>query len=912
MTVAPNVELTFNPTDLRPKDIPWTGRFLGSPSDAIQAGLWTLRGQMINHMKTEVRAIANPTYSHLLAIADLAWKLYMPSFGRVTVPVMADAYIRAYRQADAGDVPISVITELAERHAAKTGDYFHESSRDALSDGFNTMVNRRMPAKAAADRVLDAYGLTPRQMNGYVNNKQLMTPVDSPSPFDVKLRAREYIDKSFTQRVKKLSDQEEHNIEEQAKQLSWMWMQDKGRLTDRAQKIWITASDERVCPVCGPLHGQKVLVKERFKTDQGLFWSPGVHPNCRCVVRLIENRFRFEGEEEDLEKRFDPHQPRGNNGRWSGGQSSGRKLGTKLNRMETPSAKVVENVARHRASIAVNYVKEPRYLTTPIKHRDKEMWKLANGAAAWSRRSENVLRARKMEDPDNEYYANKLKLTRTEKSLDALIKAVHSAPQNSPELYRGVTASSPWKTQSIMPGMIMDLPLSSFTEDRAFSELFARKWGPKIEAARAKRKGYEIGDDAVPMVFVLEPKAQALNISPLVAERQAEWVTRGKFQITSIGVDDNGMGVVHIKQISSKVSKADIWEPEDHPRGGDPENSGRFSRRPRPIPRLAPMAEPVYEEEEEPEVEATPEPQPETKQETKEQWGSPGGWGSPASSQGWGSNAPVEQQGWGSPAPTPEAKKSQGWGSPVPEPTPEAKQSQGWGSPAATPVQGAAKPAPAPAPKEPEKPKGPKGKKQIDPSGKTYYRLIDDSEYGLVQHDFYDEEFTPHESEIIDKVNKARRLQIDEKFYEVCGRGGTSSVVVESTNEAGEHQQAWIPAAQFREMLTTFAYQCNPHETVYSTSAGDFNIPVRWNVGGHFSGEGRVSIADTVIAQGITEDDFIWHVQAVTSGHDDPNLTRTYGQRAALSGSFAPRSMSEPRFINDGRQRLEIEELEPQ
>ena len=223
---------------------------------------------MITHMKAEVRAVANPTYSQLLAIADLAWQLYMPSFGRVTAPVMADAYIRAYRRADAGDVPISVIYDLAEKHAEKTGTYFHESSRDALADGFNTMVNRRLPARAAADQVLDAYGLTPRQMSGYVNNKQLMTPVDSPSPFDVKLRAREYIDRSFTQRVKKLSEQEEHNIEEQAKQFAWMWMQDKGRLTDRAQKIWITASDERVCPVCGPLHGQKVLVKERFKTTR--------------------------------------------------------------------------------------------------------------------------------------------------------------------------------------------------------------------------------------------------------------------------------------------------------------------------------------------------------------------------------------------------------------------------------------------------------------------------------------------------------------------------------------------------------------------------------------------------------------------------------------------------------------------
>ena len=585
------------------------------------------------------------------------------------------------------------------------------------------------------------------------------------------------------------------------------------------------------------------------------------------MVRLIENRFRFEEEEpteEDLEKRFDPHQPRGNNGRWSGGQSSGRKLGTKLNRMETPSAKVVENVARHRAAIAVNYVKEPRYLTTPIKNRDREMWKLAHGAAAWSRRSENVLKARKMEDPDNEYYANKLKLTRTEKSLKSLITAVQSAPQNSPELYRGVTASSPWKTQSIMPGMIMDLPLSSFTEDKAFSELFARKWGPKIEAARAKRKGYEIGDDAVPMVFVLEPKAQALNISPLVSERQAEWVTRGKFQITSTGVDDNGMGVVHIKQLAT-VSKADIWEPEDHPRGGDPENSGRFSRRIRPIPRLAPMAEPVDEEEPEPEV--VPESRPETKQETKEQWGSPGGWGSPASSQGWGSNAPAEQQGWGSPVPepTPEPKQSQGWGSPAA--APEAKQSQGWGSPAAKPeteqkqAQGAARPAlkPAPAAPKPKEPEGPHT--QISPSGEPYYMIVEGSHNDVLYDQLLvDEEFTTSKQEIQRELVARREQKIDELFHEVCGPAGNKSAVLRRYNaETGEHEQAWIDHQTYRQMLTDVAHQSATHpDADRGEGVAEYNIPVTWNVGGHKTGEGLVSARDTVAAQGVHPEAFIW------------------------------------------------------
>jgi len=291
MTTTPYVELRYNPTDLRPRDLPKIGEFLGTPSDAIQAALMAARMRMIYEMKTEVRGLVEPTEASLLRAADLAWQAVFWRYRKISAPMMADAYIRAYRAAGAGDVPMSVIYDLADKHAEKIGDYFHGTSRDALAQGFNTLVNRRIPAKAAADRVLDAYGLTPRQMRGFTSNKQLMVPVESVSPFDVKARARAYIDKSFTTRVRKLARQEEHNIDEQAKQFAWMWMQDKGQLNKKAQKIWITAKDERVCPVCGPLHGQKVGINEQFKTHVGQFWTPGLHPNCRCVVRLIENRF---------------------------------------------------------------------------------------------------------------------------------------------------------------------------------------------------------------------------------------------------------------------------------------------------------------------------------------------------------------------------------------------------------------------------------------------------------------------------------------------------------------------------------------------------------------------------------------------------------------------------------------------
>jgi hypothetical protein len=328
MTTAPYVELRVNPTDLRPGDLPKAGEFLGTPADAIQAALAMTRAAMVDQMKGEISGIGQPSHYQLMRIADLAWQASFWRFRKVSAPIIADAYLQAYRAADAGDVPMSVIYDLADKHAEKIGLYFHETSRQALSEGFNSMVNRQIPARVAADRVMDAYGLTPRQMRGYVANKQFNTPIMDIVPRALKERARTYIDRAFIQRTKKLSEQEEHNIDEQAKQFAWMWMQDKGLLNEKAQKLWITARDERVCPVCGPLHGRKVLVGEQFKTHVGDFWSPGLHPNCRCVVRLLENRFSKALGGLEL-KEFNEEHPRGYGGRF------GTKTRTKLAVLDT-------------------------------------------------------------------------------------------------------------------------------------------------------------------------------------------------------------------------------------------------------------------------------------------------------------------------------------------------------------------------------------------------------------------------------------------------------------------------------------------------------------------------------------------------------------------------------------------------
>src|SRR5436190_8111256 len=109
MTTAPYVELGFHPTDLRPSDIPQVGAFLGSPAEALEAALAVVRAQVVTQLREEMRGISEPTRMQLLQMADLAWRAAFWKFRKISAPIIADAYIRAYRAADAGDVPMSLI-----------------------------------------------------------------------------------------------------------------------------------------------------------------------------------------------------------------------------------------------------------------------------------------------------------------------------------------------------------------------------------------------------------------------------------------------------------------------------------------------------------------------------------------------------------------------------------------------------------------------------------------------------------------------------------------------------------------------------------------------------------------------------------------------------------------------------------
>lgn len=68
----------------------------------------------------------------------------------------------------------------------------------------------------------------------------------------------------------------------------WRQAENQGLLNRaKTQVKWLTAGDERVCPICWPLNGKTVPLGQSFQTSVGTVDGPPAHVSCRCSSSLV-------------------------------------------------------------------------------------------------------------------------------------------------------------------------------------------------------------------------------------------------------------------------------------------------------------------------------------------------------------------------------------------------------------------------------------------------------------------------------------------------------------------------------------------------------------------------------------------------------------------------------------------------
>ena len=154
--------------------------------------------------------------------------------------------------------------------------------RAIVRDGF---AAGRHPRAMAKD-IRAVVGLTEPQSISVARRRAAMVEA-GVAEGKVEKRIARYAERLLKQRAETIARTESMSAVNQGRSAMWRQLQDDGGLEPDARKEWLTADDERVCPICGPLDEHKPIPLDgSYDTAVGLLSHPPAHPGCRCTEVL--------------------------------------------------------------------------------------------------------------------------------------------------------------------------------------------------------------------------------------------------------------------------------------------------------------------------------------------------------------------------------------------------------------------------------------------------------------------------------------------------------------------------------------------------------------------------------------------------------------------------------------------------
>lgn len=231
-------------------------------------------GTVIRHQLAQQR----PEIGQEKARAKSLWQMFAPSWLRLTVPAIRQAYALGRVEGLTDDE----LTALATDYARGIGDYLDETSADAIEKGMNAQLAQRWDPAVAYHRATAGYGLDRRDMGRYILAATRDKSID-PIP----AAARALVDKAFLLRAERIGVQESYSATQSGQAVAWLWLERQGRLPAGCTREWEMGASEQHCVTCSELALQRVPLAQPFVLKGGAkVWAPRLHPGCTCRVRL--------------------------------------------------------------------------------------------------------------------------------------------------------------------------------------------------------------------------------------------------------------------------------------------------------------------------------------------------------------------------------------------------------------------------------------------------------------------------------------------------------------------------------------------------------------------------------------------------------------------------------------------------
>lgn len=151
--------------------------------------------------------------------------------------------------------------------------------RAILKDGY---AAGRHPRAMARD-IRAVVGLTEPQSIAVARRRQAMVEAGVPEA-TIEKRMSRYAERLLKQRAETIARTESMTAINQGRVAMWQQLAEDGALDEDTKRQWLTADDERVCPICGPLDEHPPIPLDgSYQTSIGTVDHPPAHPSCRCT-----------------------------------------------------------------------------------------------------------------------------------------------------------------------------------------------------------------------------------------------------------------------------------------------------------------------------------------------------------------------------------------------------------------------------------------------------------------------------------------------------------------------------------------------------------------------------------------------------------------------------------------------------
>lgn len=213
--------------------------------------------------------------------------------------IAAGSRIGARHSGLTGGLEAPGLTARAERWVATEGarriTRINAATRGQVREVLASALRDELTPTRAAQEIGRHTGLTPAQSRALRRYEATLVERRIPTEQADTEYVREaiasdverYRERLLRQRGSLIVETETQAAVQAGERLWWEEAGAQGRVSlERTTKRWATVQDERVCPICAPLHGVEIPFGELFSSGEFEGEGPPSHPGCRCFLEM--------------------------------------------------------------------------------------------------------------------------------------------------------------------------------------------------------------------------------------------------------------------------------------------------------------------------------------------------------------------------------------------------------------------------------------------------------------------------------------------------------------------------------------------------------------------------------------------------------------------------------------------------